>query len=199
MNIESLKNIVEALIMVSETPINLNKLAEIVDEPNVNNKDIREAVALLQRDYQHRGIELVEVASGFRFQAVSAYQQWFHRLLEEKPQRYSKALLETLAIIAYRQPVTRADVEAIRGVAVSSHIMKLLLDREWIRLVGHRDVPGKPGIYATTKNFLDYFGLRSLEDLPPLTEIKALGAQFQKQIEDANHKPEACLSPESVA
>ncbi len=174
MNIEILKSIVEAMVMVSDSPITAEKLCQTIDELNVKPADIKEAIAELHNDYQDRGIELVEVASGYRFQAAAKYQPWFHRLLQEKPPKYSKALLETLAIIAYRQPVTRADVESIRGVAVSSSIIKTLLERDWIRVVGQRDVPGKPSIYATTKDFLDYFGLIALSELPPITEIKQL-------------------------
>ncbi len=139
----------------------------------------------------------MKVASGYRFQASAAYQPWFYRLLEEKPQRYSKALLETLAIIAYRQPVTRADVEAIRGVAVSSGIMKTLLERDWIRVVGHRDVPGKPSIYATTKAFLDYFGLCALSELPPLTEIKDI-SELMQQGDEATSEIEVNLIPQKI-
>jgi segregation and condensation protein B len=119
-------------------------------------------------------LELSEVASGFRFQINSEFGPWIGLLQEDRPQKYSRALLETLAIIAYRQPVTRGDIEDIRGVAVSSHIMKTLQEREWVRVVGHKDVPGKPGLYATTKQFLDYFNLHSLEQLPPLAEIRDL-------------------------
>lgn len=177
MNIE---NIIEAILMVSSEPLTAEKLYQTIDETDVKLKDIKLALEVLQKFYQDRGIELIEVASGFRFQARADYKQWFHKLLQEKPQRYSKALLETLAIIAYRQPVTRADVEAVRGVAVSSSIMKTLQEREWIRVVGHRDIPGKPSIYATTKTFLDYFGLISLADLPPLNEVKDLSSLMQQ-------------------
>lgn len=202
MNIQTLKNIVEAMLMIADLPLAADKLCQIIDEPAVNTADVRQAIELLQHDYQDRGIELVEVASGFRFQAVAEYQTWFHRLLEEKPQKYSKALLETLAIIAYRQPVTRADIEAVRGVAVSSSIMKTLVEREWIRVVGHRDVPGRPSIYATTKTFLDYFNLRSLSDLPPLSEIKDLSSlikQGETLATDEQQALEAALATEQGA
>ena len=139
MNIENLKYIIEAMLMVSDKPLSLQALCELLEEEQVLIADIKHEIEQLQIDYAGRGIELVEVASGFRFQAAQAYQNYFHRLLHEKPQRYSKALLETLAIIAYRQPVTRADIESIRGVAVSSSIIKTLLEREWIRVVGHKD------------------------------------------------------------
>ncbi len=180
MNIKMLTSVLEALIMVSDAPLSAEKLYQLIEEPKITLAKVKEALVTLQTHYEDRGIELKEVASGYRFQACAAYQTWFHRLLEEKPQRYSKALLETLAIVAYRQPVTRADVEAVRGVAVSSSIMKTLLEREWIRVVGHRDVPGRPCIYATTKTFLDYFGLCSLSELPALAEIKELSELMQE-------------------
>jgi segregation and condensation protein B len=171
---QKLKSVVEALLMISTKPLSPEKIHQLVDEPGVNLAGVKQALVALQEDYQARGVELKEIASGFRFQVVSAYQKWFNRLLQDKPQRYSKALLETLAIVAYRQPVTRADIESIRGVAVSSNIMRTLQEREWIRCVGQRDLPGKPSVYATTKIFLDYFGLISLSDLPSLPDIKAL-------------------------
>lgn len=180
MKIEKLKCVIESLLMVSDQPLTIDKICQLIDEEEVDKPSIQQALLELKNNYQDRGIELKEVASGFRFQACAEYQQWFHRLLHEKPQRYSKALLETLAIIAYRQPVTRADVEAVRGVAVSSGIMKTLQEREWIRVVGHRDVPGRPSIYATTKGFLDYFGLCSLSELPPLSEIKDISSLMEK-------------------
>lgn len=188
MQLEIIKNIVESLLFVSEQPLSIDQLMLLFDEGSVSKADIRVALDELENDYQARGIELKQVASGFRFQACADYQLWFHRLLQEKPQRYSKALLETLAIIAYRQPVTRADIEGIRGVAVSSSIIKTLVEREWVRVVGHRDVPGKPSIYATTKAFLDYFGLISLNDLPPLSELKDLN-EIMKRGDDTIDNP----------
>jgi segregation and condensation protein B len=126
----------------------------------------------LERDYQDRGIELAQVAGGYRVQVRKETAPWVARLWEEKPARYSRALLETLSLVAYRQPITRGEIEDIRGVAVSTNIVKTLTEREWIRIVGHRDVPGRPALYATTRKFLDYFGLRSLNDLPTLAEIR---------------------------
>jgi segregation and condensation protein B len=126
-----------------------------------------------------RGFELAEVASGWRFQVATDLAPWVNRLWEEKPQKYSRALLETLALIAYRQPITRSDIEEVRGVAVSSHIIKTLAEREWIKVVGHRDVPGRPSLYATTRQFLDYFGLKSLEELPTLGELKDIDSLNQ--------------------
>lgn len=180
MKSEKLRCIIEALIMTSGQPISIKKILALIADKNIILSDIQTALVELGNHYKNRGIELKEVASGYRFQACETYSQWFHRLLDEKPPKYSKALLETLAIIAYRQPVTRADVEAVRGVAVSSAMMKTLQEREWIRIIGQRDVPGKPSIYATTKTFLDYFGLCALSELPPLSEIKDLSSLMHK-------------------
>ena len=193
MNPEKIKNIIEAMIMVSEAPISAAKLYQLIDNEDISEAQIKSAIELLQQDYCDRGVRLFSVASGYRFQAASEYKDWFHLLLHEKPHRYSKALLETLAIIAYRQPVTRADVEAIRGVAVSSSIMKTLMEREWVRIVGYRDVPGKPAIYSTTKVFLDYFNLKSLSELPPLNEIKDLSS-LMKEGDQALEKSEEILN-----
>ena len=174
MNGEQLKNIIEAALMAADTPLAISQLQALFEEDaDRPDKDaIRQALEELALDYQNHGIELREVASGFRFQVRSDYAPWVNRLQEEKPQRYSRALLETLAIIAYRQPVTRGEIEDIRGVSISSSIIRTLQEREWIRVVGHRDVPGKPELLATTRQFLDYFNLRKLSDLPPLSEIK---------------------------
>jgi len=135
---------------------------------------VLEALSGLERDYRERGVELVEVAGGYRIQVRREVAPWVARLWEERPARYSRALLETLALIAYRQPITRGEIEEIRGVVVSTHIVRTLVEREWVRVVGHRDVPGRPALYATTRGFLDYFGLRSLDELPPLAEIRSL-------------------------
>jgi segregation and condensation protein B len=174
MNGEQLKNILEAALMATDTPLAVGQLQALFEEDadKPDKTAIRQALEELARDFDHRGVELREVASGFRFQVRSDYAPWVNRLQEEKPQRYSRALLETLAIIAYRQPVTRGEIEDIRGVSISSSIIRTLLEREWIRVVGHRDVPGRPELLATTRQFLDYFNLRKLSDLPPLSEIK---------------------------
>lgn len=174
MKIDTLMNVLEVLIMVSDTPLSAAKLCELVDHHDVTIKEVKLALQELSNIYESRGIGLKKVASGYRFQAKEDYQEWFHKLFSEKPAKYSRALLETLAIVAYRQPVTRADVESIRGVAVSTSIMRTLLERDWVKVVGHRDVPGKPSIYATTKGFLDYFNIAKLDDLPPLSEVKEL-------------------------
>ena len=172
---DSLKNIVEAAILAANKAISLDKLLALFPEKEAIDKNqIRKAVEQLMEDYQSRGIELIEVSSGFRFQVVQTVAPWVSRLWEEKPQKYSRALLETLALVAYRQPVTRGEIGQIRGVSVSSQIMRTLVEREWVRIIGHRDVPGKPAMYATTKSFLDYFGLKKLDELPSLSEIRDL-------------------------
>lgn len=171
----SLKTIVEAALLAAGRPLELDALAGLFDEgAQPDHAALRAALAELEQDYAGRGIELREVASGWRIQVRASYAPWVSRLWEEKPGRYSRALMETLAIIAYRQQITRGEIEDIRGVQVSTNIVKTLLEREWVRVVGQRDVPGRPSLYATTRQFLDYFGLRSLEDLPPLAEIRDL-------------------------
>ncbi|MGD9298580.1 MAG: SMC-Scp complex subunit ScpB, partial [Thiohalocapsa sp.] len=159
--------------MAAGAPLTTEQILSLYPEERRPARDeIRTAVDELSADYRERGIELVEVAGGWRIQVRRAVAPWVARLWEEKPPRYSRALLETLALIAYRQPITRGEIEDIRGVAVSTQIVKTLTEREWIRIVGHRDVPGRPALYATTRRFLDYFGLRSLNDLPPLAELR---------------------------
>ncbi len=171
---QKLKNIVEAALMVSEKPVSLTQLSAIFEnESDIPEKaDIRAAIEQVAQDYKGRGIEVNEVASGFRIQVNSDYADWINRLFDDRPPRYSRALLETLAIIAYRQPITRAEIEEIRGVSVSSNIIRTLQERNWIRVVGQRDIPGRPELLATTKEFLDYFNLRKLSELPSLSEIK---------------------------
>ena len=170
-----LRRIIEGAILAAGQPMTITKLLELFDEQVAPGKDdIAAALADIQISCVERGFELKEVASGWRFQVRDDLAPWVNRLWEEKPQKYSRALLETLALIAYRQPITRGDIEEIRGVAVSSHIMKTLLEREWVKVVGHRDVPGRPSLYATTRQFLDYFNLKSLDELPSLSEIRDL-------------------------
>lgn len=170
---EKTKNIVEAALLAAGQPLSIDRLLTLfLDEYQPSRDELHAALAALAEDCEERGIELVEVGSGFRYQARQDYAQWMARLWEEKPARYSRALLETLSLVAYRQPVTRGEIEDIRGVSVSSHIMKTLQEREWVKVVGHRDVPGKPAMYATTRQFLDYFGLKGLGDLPTLAEIR---------------------------
>lgn len=175
MEIAQLKRIVEAAILAAGHPISLTSLNELFGDEHPPGVDsIHAAIELLQADYAERGIALVEVASGWRFQVRPELQPWISRLWTERQTKYTRALLETLALIAYRQPVTRAEIEQIRGVAVSSNIIKTLEEREWIRILGHRDVPGKPALFGTTRQFLDYFGLKSLDQLPPLAELRDL-------------------------
>lgn len=170
-----LRQIIEGLLMAAGRPMSVSALAELFLEAERPSTDqIRDALNLIAADCEQRGYELKEAASGFRFQVRQHLSQWVARLSDEKPQRYTRALLETLGLIAYRQPITRGDIEEIRGVAVSSTIIRTLLDREWIRVVGHRDVPGRPAMFATTRHFLDYFNIKSLQQLPPLAEIRDL-------------------------
>ncbi|MFA5529603.1 MAG: SMC-Scp complex subunit ScpB [Thiohalomonadaceae bacterium] len=173
MDVQQLKTIIEAAILAAGEPVSLERLQGLFDEDaRPVPEDFRAALAALGEDCATRGIELVEVGSGWRFQSRRELMPWVARLWEEKPQRYSRAFLETLALIAYRQPITRADIEDIRGVAVGTNIVKSLTERGWVRVVGHRDVPGRPALYATTRAFLDYFNLKSLDDLPTLAELR---------------------------
>ena len=172
---DKIKQIVEAAIFAADGPLDRDALLLLFDEQERPEKaDLSRSLEQISEDYAERGIELKEVASGFRFQVRKDLGPLVSRLWQEKPPRYSRAILETLALVAYRQPITRGEIEEIRGVSVSSHIIKSLLERNWVRVVGHRDVPGRPAMFATTRQFLDYFDLKSLEDLPPLSEIKDL-------------------------
>jgi segregation and condensation protein B len=168
-----LVQILEGAILAADKPLTVQNMAELFEEPErPANTEIREALAQIADSCENRGFELLEVASGFRFQVRQQLSPWVARLWVERPARYSRALLETLSLIAYRQPITRGEIEEIRGVAVSTNIIKTLHEREWIRVVGHRDVPGRPAMYATTRLFLDYFNLKNLEQLPALAEIR---------------------------
>jgi segregation and condensation protein B len=169
-----LKNILEGALLAAGGPLTLDGLAGLFAEEEAppTREALSAALAALEADYRDRGIELAQVAGGFRIQVRQSCAPWVARLWDEKPPRYSRALLETLALIAYRQPITRGEIEDIRGVAVSTNIIKTLLEREWVRVVGHRDVPGRPALYASTRKFLDYFGLKSLNELPTLAEIR---------------------------
>ncbi|HET7569706.1 MAG TPA: SMC-Scp complex subunit ScpB [Gammaproteobacteria bacterium] len=169
----ALKHVIEAALLVAGRPLNLDALLGLFDEiERPERSEMRAALDELAEDFANRGIELKETASGFRIQVRASVSERVSRLFEERPQRYSRALLETLALIAYRQPLTRGEIEDVRGVSVSSNIMKTLQDRGWVRVVGHRDVPGRPALYATTREFLDYFGLKSLDELPTLAELR---------------------------
>ena len=170
---EKIKQIIEGLLLAAGKPLSLDKIAEIFTEQERPDREVlKKALQEIEHSCEGRGFELKLVAAGYRFQVRQELSDWIGRLWEEKPQRYSRALLETLAIIAYRQPITRGDIEKIRGVAVSSSIIRTLLDRDWVRVVGHRDVPGRPAMYASTREFLDYFNLKNLDELPALTEIR---------------------------
>lgn len=175
MDPRKLQHIVEAALLAAGRPLSIEQLqALFLDPERPDRAAVREALAALGEDYADRGIRVFEVASGWRIQVRAEMADWLSRLWQERPARYSRALLETLSLIAYRQPITRGEIENIRGVSVSSNIMRTLMERGWVRIVGHRDVPGRPGMYATTREFLDYFGLKRLEDLPPLAEIRDL-------------------------
>ena len=184
MDSDKLKRIVEAALLVAGRPLSIDQLDKLFDpkQDGVAREAIRESLEKLQQDCEQRGYELKQVASGFRLQIKQEYAPWISRLWDEKPPRYSRALLETLALIVYRQPITRAEIEDVRGVGVSSNIVKTLLERGWIRVLGHKEVPGRPALYGSTRKFLDYFNLRSLDDLPSLGELKDLN-EMQPQLD----------------
>lgn len=199
MEIEQLKRVIEAAIMAASTPQTLVQLNALFGEENPPGVDsIHAAIELLQSDYAERGVAVVEVASGWRFQIQPDVQPWVSRLWTERQSKYTRALLETLALIAYRQPVTRAEIEQIRGVAVSSNMVKTLEEREWIRVLGHRDVPGKPALLGTTRQFLDYFGLKSLDQLPPLAELRDI-SEIEPQLELDSFAPTAIANTQVSA
>lgn len=195
LEIPLLRQIIEGALLAAGQPLSIDKLLSLFgseettpDEARPSKEEILNALEDIQADCYGRGFELIEVGSGWRFQVRKDLAHWVNRLWDEKPQKYSRALLETLALIAYRQPITRGDIEEIRGVAVSSQIMKTLMERDWIKVVGHRDVPGRPSLYATTRGFLDYFNLRSLEELPTLSEIQdldSINAELDLELENA--------------
>jgi len=188
METEQLKKVIEAILLAAGRPLTLDQLLSMFEEQEKpERQQVREAVAALQEDYADRGIDLVEVGSGYRIQVRASMQPWVSRLWEEKPARYSRALLETLALIAYRQPITRGEIEEVRGVSVSSNIIKTLQEREWIHVVGHREVPGRPAMYGTTRQFLDYFSLKTLDELPSLAELRDLndiGRELELDLSD---------------
>lgn len=195
---DQIKSIVEGVLLVAGKPMSIDQIERIFEEEAVKpgRQQIREAIDELMADADGRALELREVASGYRYQVRHELGPWVSRLWEEKPPRYSRALLETLALIAYRQPVTRAEIEEIRGVSVSSHIVKTLLEREWVRVVGHRDVPGRPSLYGTTRQFLDYFNLKSLDELPTLSELRDLDS-LHPELDLENDEIAADAEPES--
>jgi segregation and condensation protein B len=175
MNDQYVKNVIEAALLAAGRPLAMDELVSVFDERDGSNtEEVRGALAALKADYETRGLELLEVASGYRIQIRASVAEPVSRLWQERPTKYSRALLETLALVAYRQPITRGEIEQIRGVAVNPSIIKTLLERSWIRVVGHRDVPGKPELLGTTRDFLDYFSLKKLDDLPTLAQLKEL-------------------------
>ena len=176
MDTERLKPVIEAILASSDKPLSVNSLFDLFagDLEQPGKDEIRQAIHELTEQYKNGGMEIKQVASGFRLQVKPAYETWVARLWEQKPPRYSRALMETLALIAYRQPITRGEIEDIRGVSVSSNIIRTLQEREWVRPLGHKDVPGKPTLYGTSREFLDYFNLKSLNELPTLAEIRDL-------------------------
>ena len=191
---QKIKSILEAVIMASLHPITLEGLTAVfAPDQCPETAELKQALEELTEDYASRAVELKLVATGYRFQARQDYAEWVARLWEEKAPRYSRALLETLVLIAYRQPITRAEIEDIRGVAVSTSIIKTLLEREWIREMGHRDVPGRPAIFGTTKQFLDYFNLKSLQDLPTLQAIADLD-KLEQLVENHDQQIELALT-----
>ncbi|MDA8868349.1 SMC-Scp complex subunit ScpB [Pseudomonadales bacterium] len=194
---EKIGQIIEAALLAAEGPLTVENLFKLFADGELaeenGRKQIRDVLAALEEACGDRGVELIHVASGFRYQAKQELSAWVSRLWEEKPPRYTRALLETLALVAYKQPVTRGDIEQIRGVGVSQNIMRTLLERDWIRVVGQREAPGRPSLYGTTKTFLDYFNLNNLGQLPPLEEIRALiepTLVAEQQAEGANAEGE---------
>jgi segregation and condensation protein B len=183
MDIEKLKSILEALFSAADKPLSVNQLFELfvgdIEQPGKD--EIRQAIQQLVEKYADSGFELKQVASGFRFQVRADFETWVVRLWEQKPPRYSRALLETLALIAYRQPITRGEIEDIRGVSVSTTMINTLQERDWVKSLGHKEVPGRPTLYGTTSGFLDYFNLKSLNELPTLAEIRDID-QFNPEL-----------------
>ena len=197
-----LKNIIESALLVAGQPLTVERMAAMFPEDSrPTREEIRAVLKELEEEYAGRGFELKQVDRSYRLQTRDKYSPWLARLVEERPARYSRALLETLAIIAYRQPVTRGDIEDIRGVAVSTEIIKTLQTRDWIREVGRREVPGRPALYGTTRAFLEYFNLSRLEDLPPLAELRdigAIGAELDRRAGERGESPsDAGTSPEA--
>jgi segregation and condensation protein B len=203
MNDQYVKNVVEAALLAAGRPLSIDELMSVFDERDESKpEDVKGAIAALTQDYESRGIELLEVASGYRIQIKADVAQPVSRLWQERPAKYSRALLETLALVAYRQPITRGEIEQIRGVAVNPNIIKTLLERNWIRVVGHRDVPGKPELLGTTREFLDYFSLKKLDDLPTLAQLKELEelrVQLTLPGAEAEAAPEEVQLPDAEA
>ena len=201
MNEAQIKNIVEAALMASGKPLSIDSMLSLFEEADrPEPKTIREVIENIQADYADRGIKLNQVASGYRIQVRPAYSAWVSRLWQERPPRYSRALMETIALIAYRQPITRGEIEEIRGVSVSTNIIRTLLERGWARVVGHRDVPGKPEMFGTTREFLDYFDLKSLDELPTLGEIQDFDSlNVELDLQDPNGPASVRSMPAAVS
>ena len=193
-----IKHFVEAALLAAGRALSISQLQDLFDGRSTPDKArIRQAIANLQAEYEERGLAIGEVASGFRMQIKPAMADRLQKLWEERPPRYSRALFETLALIAYRQPMTRGEIEEIRGVSVSSNIIRTLLEREWVRVVGHRDVPGRPAMFGTTRQFLDYFGLKKLDDLPPLADLSDWESlRVQLDLPEVDEEATEALAPE---
>jgi segregation and condensation protein B len=200
--LQKLKAILEAALLAAGEPLAISQLGDLFEErERPAPHELEQALEALRDDCAGRGVELTEIASGWRLQVRNELMPWVSRLWAERPQRYSRALLETLALVAYRQPITRGEIETVRGVSLSSNIIRTLQEREWIRIVGHRDVPGKPALFGTTRSFLDYFNLKSLDGLPTLAEIKDMDSlepefEFAASANDALAEDEAKLATE---
>jgi segregation and condensation protein B len=196
MNDQYVKNVIEAALLAAGRPLTMDELVSVFDERDGSNAgEVGNAIAALRADYETRGLELLEVSSGYRIQIKADVSQPVARLWQERPAKYSRAFLETLALVAYRQPITRGEIEQIRGVAVNPHIIKTLHERNWIRVVGHRDVPGKPELLGTTREFLDYFSLKKLDDLPTLAQLKEL-EDLRVQLTLPGAEPQVLAEPE---
>ena len=194
---KEIRNIVEAALLAAGRPLSLDNLAAIFGIEAPERSQLARVIEQLSVEYQDRGIMIAEVASGYRIQTRVQVTQWVSRLWEERPQRYTRALLETLALIAYRQPITRGEIENIRGVSVSTNIIRTLSERGWVKVVGHRDVPGRPAMYGTTRDFLDYFGLKRLDELPTLAELRDLDSlNAELDLREPGALPVAAVSGE---
>ena len=188
--------ILEALLLSASRPINIDEMVKVFDDPKPSKDDIRSALNQLDEDCIERGIELKQVASGYRLQVKQNLSAYVAKLWEERPQKFSKATLETLSLIAYKQPITRGEIEEIRGVTVGTQLMRGLMERGWVKIIGQRDVPGRPSLYATTKEFLDYFGLQHLRELPELPSLPDLNSlELQLPIEE----PESKDNPQALS
>lgn len=205
MQTDKLQKILEAIIISAEKPLSVEKLLGFFEpEDLVNRNDVKAGLSHIQNSFVNHGFELVETSSGFRFQTKEDYKKWVTQHWDEKPAKYSRALLETLALIIYRQPITRAEIEDVRGVAVSSNIVKTLQERDWIRVVGHKEVPGRPALLGTTRQFLDYFNLKSLDEMPSLSEIQdieklypELELKMTKEVQEVQEQDEIAESGET--